>query len=433
MGLPSNISAEKMILGAVLLEPNAFEELRVVLKPVDFSLDSHQRIAAAMGRLVKRDEAIDLVTLANEMARTKEIKSAGGVAYLTSLTEGLPRRPHIAEYLRIVKDKSALRSTMLVCSAAIARAADQGETALEILNATQEQLEAIAARQVTVKERTLGEQVYDTMEKFHRERKGEVKTFIPAGFELIDNGPGGYAKGELTIIAAREKVGKSVLLRQAVYDNCDQHGNFCHMISPEVDEDRFLRMLAARKAQLPWKLVRHPQTMNPMQVSFLTSAMSDIAEWPLKLDCRYPITPLEVISSAKAVKAQHNTQLLGVDYLQKLDWGTKYEHRHAMIGDAWVGLANLAKDGDQMAVVAISALTTEKGSRNNPPTPDDLRGSGQAKYELSTLYLLHRKTDQDTGKMARDGQLITGLARFDEDGSQAFVLNSDSLTLEVMR
>ena len=72
--------------------------------------------------------AVDIVTLANELARYKEIEAVGGVAYLASLTEGLPRRPVIEEYIRIVKDKSLLRKLMLICSAAIARAADQGET-----------------------------------------------------------------------------------------------------------------------------------------------------------------------------------------------------------------------------------------------------------------------------------------------------------------
>ena len=77
---------------------------------------------------------MDIVTLANELARYKEVESVGGVAYLASLTEGLPRRPVIEEYIRIVKDKSLLRKLMLICSSAIARAADQSEDAIGVLD-----------------------------------------------------------------------------------------------------------------------------------------------------------------------------------------------------------------------------------------------------------------------------------------------------------
>ena len=81
--------------------------------------------------------AVDIVTLANELARYKEVESVGGVAYLASLTEGLPRRPVIEEYIRIVKDKSLLRKLMLICSSAIARAADQSEDAIGVLDVTE--------------------------------------------------------------------------------------------------------------------------------------------------------------------------------------------------------------------------------------------------------------------------------------------------------
>src|SRR5579862_7645710 len=132
-GLPANIDAEKTILGAILLDNAAHSEASERLEADDFSLDSHRRIYLRMSELMDTQRAVDIVTLANELAKYKEVESVGGVAYLASLTEGLPRRPVIEEYIRIVKDKSLLRKLMGICSAAIARAADQSETALEVL------------------------------------------------------------------------------------------------------------------------------------------------------------------------------------------------------------------------------------------------------------------------------------------------------------
>src|SRR3974390_983178 len=136
-GLPANIDAEKTILGAILLDNNAHAEAAEKLGADDFSLDSHQRIYVRMSELLGEQRPVDIVTLANELARYKEIEAVGGVAYLASLTEGLPRRPVIEEYVKIVKDKSLLRRLMGICSAAIARAADQSETALEVLGSAE--------------------------------------------------------------------------------------------------------------------------------------------------------------------------------------------------------------------------------------------------------------------------------------------------------
>ena len=148
-GLPANVDAEKTILGAILLDNAAHAEAAEKLESDDFSLDSHRRIFQRMTDLMNSQHAVDIVTLANELSLHKEIETVGGVAYLASLTEGLPRRPVIEEYIRIVKDKSLLRKLMLICSSAIARAADQSETALEVLDAAESQLLEVSEQGIT--------------------------------------------------------------------------------------------------------------------------------------------------------------------------------------------------------------------------------------------------------------------------------------------
>jgi hypothetical protein len=142
-GLPANIDAEKTILGAVLLDQRALKEAAEVIKPDDFSLDSHRRIFLRMTELEDAGHAIDIVTLANILAKYKEIESIGGVAYLASLTEGLPRQPVISDYIRITKDKSLARRLMGICSATIARAADQSEDAIGTMEYIDAALESL--------------------------------------------------------------------------------------------------------------------------------------------------------------------------------------------------------------------------------------------------------------------------------------------------
>ena len=142
-GLPASVDGERTILGAILLDQRALKETSEVLKPDDLSLDSHRRIFLRMTELDEAGRAIDIVTLANILAKYKEVEAIGGVAYLASLTEGLPRRPVISEYIRIVKDKSLARRMMVISSSVIARAADQSEDALTTLEFAEQQFESL--------------------------------------------------------------------------------------------------------------------------------------------------------------------------------------------------------------------------------------------------------------------------------------------------
>src|ERR1700734_1659487 len=148
-GMPASVEAERSILGAILLDNPSYDEAAAKLRAGDFSLDSHPRIYSRMAELIDAHRAVDIVTLAEELAKRKEVEAIGGVAYLASLTEGLQRRPSIEEYVRIVKDKSLLRQLINICSTAITRAADQGEEALEVLNAAESGLLEVSERGIT--------------------------------------------------------------------------------------------------------------------------------------------------------------------------------------------------------------------------------------------------------------------------------------------
>jgi hypothetical protein len=195
--LPANVDAEKTILGAILLDNAAFREAAECLESDDFSLDSHRRIFLRMAELVDTDHAVDIVTLVAKLSQYKEVAAVGGVAYLADLTMGLPRRPVIEEYIRIVKDKSLLRKVMGICSTAIARAADQSETALEVLGAAELALA-------------------DLLPKYIRYRPEEI---LVSATDFAADAPRGVdwavwgvmQRGGNGVIAADGKTGKSLL------------------------------------------------------------------------------------------------------------------------------------------------------------------------------------------------------------------------------
>jgi replicative DNA helicase len=132
--LPANANCETTILGAILLDNAAYAEVAAALGPDDWSLNSHRRIFLRMAELMDAKKDVDIVTLAELMAVNKEIECCGGVAYLAGLTEGLPRRPVIDNYISIVKEKAKLRTVIGACDAAIRTAEDQHVAAAEIVS-----------------------------------------------------------------------------------------------------------------------------------------------------------------------------------------------------------------------------------------------------------------------------------------------------------
>src|SRR5215468_1860560 len=132
--MPANVEAERSILGAILLDNFAYNQAAEHLKPEDFSLDSHRRIFARMVDLSESSRAIDIITLPEELDRRKELETIGGGAYISSLLDGVPDRPSIEHYVKIVRDKALLRGLIHAANAAIVRAADQSDPAEDILS-----------------------------------------------------------------------------------------------------------------------------------------------------------------------------------------------------------------------------------------------------------------------------------------------------------
>jgi len=132
--LPANVEAERSILGAILLDNFAYNQAAEHLRTEDFSLDSHRRIYSRMVDLAESSRPIDMITLIEELDRHKDLQAIGDVAYVSSLVDGVPDRPSIEHYVKIVRDKALLRGLIHAANSAIARASDQSDAAEDVLS-----------------------------------------------------------------------------------------------------------------------------------------------------------------------------------------------------------------------------------------------------------------------------------------------------------
>jgi replicative DNA helicase len=398
-GLPANIDAEKTILGAILLDNAAHAEAAERLEADDFSLDSHRRIFLRMTELMNEHRAVDIVTLSNELSRFKEIESVGGVAYLASLTEGLPLRPVIEDYIRIVKDKSLLRKLMLICSAAIARAADQSETALEVLDAAEAQLLEVSEKGIVrglepldmIVQNSFGS--IDNLYKQSREVTG-----LATGFTKLDQLTSGLQKGELIIIAARPSMGKTAFAINIAENAAIQSKAVVAVFSLEMSKESLLRRMLASQA---WVDQRKLQTgfLGREDQQKLQNALEQLIESRLFIDDGAGISLAEMRAKARRLKQTvGGLDLIVVDYLQLMSatlpsaGGKRYENRTQEVSAISRGLKALAKELE-VPVVALSQLSraSERRGDDKRPMLSDLRESGSIEQDADVVMFIHRE------------------------------------------
>jgi len=398
-GLPANIDAEKTILGAILLDNAAHSEAAEKLEADDFSLDSHRRIYMRMSELIDAQRSVDIVTLANELARYKEVESVGGVAYLASLTEGLPRRPVIEEYIRIVKDKSLLRKLMLICSSAIARAADQSEDAIGVLDVTESQLLEVSEKGLTQGLESLDKIVANSFGSIDNlYKQGRAVTGLAPGFIEFDRMTSGLQKGELIIIAARPSMGKTALAINIAQNAAIMHGAKVAVFSLEMSKASLLRRMLASQASVDQQKLQKGFLVREDHDK-LQNALGQLVESHIFIDDSAGISLAEM--RAKARRLRQNAgglDLVVVDYLQLMtaslpSGGRKgYENRTQEVSAISRGLKAMAKELD-VPLVALSQLSraSERRGEDKRPMLSDLRESGSIEQDADVVAFIHRE------------------------------------------
>jgi replicative DNA helicase len=400
-GLPASLDAERTILGAILLDNHAYSEAATLLHPEDFALTAHQRVFARMGELIDRNHVVDIVTLAEELSRRKEIESVGGVAWLASLTEGLPRRLTIEEYVRIVKDKSLLRQLINICSTAITRAADQSEEALEVLNAAETSLlevteKGIARGFTSVHEIVAGS--FKTIDNLYQQGQHQV-TGLRTYLTKFDDMTAGLQNSELIIIAARPSMGKTALAINIAQNAAIKGGKVVAVFSLEMSKESLLRRMLASEAHVGAKNIQTGFIPREDRDK-LTNALERLVEAKLYLDDTPGISLTEMRAKARRLRqSSGRLDLIVVDYLQLMTGGAlgaenrRYENRTQEVSAISRGLKALAKELE-IPVIALSQLSraSEQRGGDRKPILSDLRESGSIEQDADVVAFIHRES-----------------------------------------
>ena len=255
--LPHNVDAEKSVLGAILVNNENYYRVLESLRPEDFYLDAHRVIFRQMVELIERSRAIDLITIQEELVRASQLESAGGIAYLASLLDGMPHLVNIEHYIEIIREKSLLRQMVNSAHNIMAECFDQAEPAEEILDRAEQALFTLSEKRVKsgfVSVREMELPATRLLEKLYHER--EMITGVPSGFRDLDRMTSGLQPSDLIILAARPSMGKTALclnVAQAVA----LHKNLpVGMFSLEMSKEQLLMRMLCAEARVDAHKVR---------------------------------------------------------------------------------------------------------------------------------------------------------------------------------
>jgi replicative DNA helicase len=391
-GLPTNLDAERFVLGSILMDDAVYIQAAGMLQPDDFSLEKHRRIFVRMGDLHTRGEKIDRVTLANELLRHAELESCDGISYLVSLDDGLPHIYNLESYFRIVKDKSVLRKIIFTSQNLINRAMVAEEDPDAILANAEETLLKLGESRVQAGLATPREVIarYEGGVNAFLDPSRRVKG-ISTGFTKFDEYTGGLHPGELVILAARPSMGKTALALNMAQHVATRLGKTVAIFSLEMSNESLLTRMLCASARVDSRRFRVGY-LQQEERNRLTQALNELVQAPIHIDDTAGAHLMEMHAKLRRLKAETNLDLVVVDYLQLMSGRGRFENRNQEISTISRGMKLLAKELNvPMLVLSQLSRAPETRQGDHRPQLSDLRESGSIEQDADVVAFIFRE------------------------------------------
>jgi replicative DNA helicase len=396
---PHNEEAEASVLGAILLTEQALDGvlLEVGLKPDHFYRPRHQRVFAAMIRLKEKaePEAVDALTVCDDLRSHGELEEAGGEAYVHSLPTVVPAVGAVLDYARIVRDDALMRGILDTTRSIQAEVlAHRGEPQ-DLIERAEAALFRIGHEGGLAEMRSIEAVLHEEIDKLEElSRKGVGLTGTPSGFKDIDELTGGFQPGNLIVLAARPSMGKSTLATNIAENAAIDHGKPVALFSLEMSETELAHRFIASQAKVSSDELRKGRVKADRWPKVL-KAVEKLARSQIYIDDSSDIGVLEMRAKARRLHAKHGLGLIVVDYLQLIRPDGRADSRVEAVGQISRGLKILARELD-IPVIAVSQLSRAVESRNPPiPMLSDLRESGQLEQDGDVVIFVYREEYYD--------------------------------------
>ncbi len=389
---PQNLSAERSLLGSILIDDEALVDVADKIAANDFYDRKHRQIFGAMVKLYQKHSPVDMLTVSNELKSQGILDEAGGVEYLSDLTNYVPSAAHAVEYARIVRE-AAVRRNLTKAGEKIADLAYKTDEDVEsILSQAEADLYSVSEDSQQNEMVGLESLLSDAFEKmtYLHQNKDKLRG-VQTGFKDLDKMTAGLQKSDLIILAARPAMGKSTLAQNIAYNVAMREKKTVLFFSLEMSNSQVVdRMISEASGVDSWNI----RTGNLTQEDFsrISDAMGEMSEIPLKFEDKPGMTVMEMKTKAQREAHKGELGLIVIDYLQLMRGSRNFgDNRVQEISDISRGLKLLAKELD-VPVLALSQLSRSVEARpDKRPMLSDLRESGSIEQDADIVMFVYRE------------------------------------------
>jgi replicative DNA helicase len=391
---PQAIELEEAVLGALMLEKDALTSVIDILKVESFYKEAHKVIFQAILDLFTESQPIDLLTVTTQLRKNGALEVAGGAFYITELTSKVASAANIEFHARIITEQSIKRELIRISSTIQKDAFEDTTDVFELLDAMEQSLFEISEKNIRKNYATMSSIMRDAIAELEvRKNQKDGLTGVPSGFTALDRVTSGWQKSDLVIIAARPAMGKTAFVLSVLRNAAVDHNRPVAIFSLEMSSVQLVNRLISSEAELDSDKIKKG-TLADHEWAQLVHKTAKLSKAPLFVDDTPALSILELRAKCRKLKAQHDIQMVVVDYLQLMSGDSKGGfggNREQEIASISRALKKIAKELS-IPVIALSQLSRAVETRGGDKRPQlsDLRESGAIEQDADMVMFLYR-------------------------------------------
>lgn len=387
---PHDVEAEKAVLGSLLIDSEGIFKVATFLRTEDFFTPENQWIYDACFSLYQRNEGINQITVAHELAQKGRLEEAGGAAYLSHLVSMVPTSLHVEHFAKIVS-RSAVMRRLISAGSQITALGYEADTEVDVsLSRAEDILFRVRQRQsrqdfVPIRQ-VLGQYFEETGPTPPGE---EAIPHVLTYFTALDDFLGGLQRSDLIVLAARPSVGKTSLALNIVRNAAINQKACVALFSLEMSRQAVVQRLLANEANVDSRSVRSG-SYTEKEERRIMEASGILSEAPIYIDDSPQLRVVEMRGKAQRLYRERTVDLVIVDYLQLIQGGSRSDSRVQEVSEITRSLKALAREMDA-PVLAISQLSRAVEWRaSHKPQLSDLRESGSIEQDADVVIFIYR-------------------------------------------
>ncbi len=388
---PHSMEAEQSVLGSIFLDPDTVVNVLEYLETSDFYRKNHQIIFDAILLLNSRNEAIDVVTVANELERKNQLENAGGMEYLTDLAIAVPTSANVEYYAKIVEEKSILRNLIRSATEIVKQGFEEGDELAVILDSAEQNILQVSERRNRSGFIRISDVVSASLQNIESlAQQSDDVTGVPTGYIALDKMTAGLQKEELIILAARPAVGKTAFALNIAQNVATKADQVVAIFSLEMGAESLVNRMLCAEGNIEAGHLRTGQ-LSEEEWSNLIMAMGTLGQSKIFIDDTPGIRIAEIRAKSRRLKQEQGALgLIVIDYLQLIE-GNNRESRQQEVSDISRQLKKLAKEL-KVPVIALSQLSRGVEQRQDKrPVLSDIRESGSIEQDADIVAFLYRE------------------------------------------